>query len=101
MCCCCLLLIRIGKGSNSDEQSLASKVCRDILSGGRDISSVPEGSEPEAFWAALGGQAAYANDKHLQSLPAEPRLFQVRSPMRSFPNGQIGLCRVVQAQIIG
>lgn len=84
MCCRCYLFFRIGKGSNADEQSLASKVCRDILSGGRDISSVPEGSEPEAFWSALGGQAAYANDKHLQSLPAEPRLFQVSGVTGNF-----------------
>jgi len=66
----------LGAGSNSDEREVAQRIAKDVLGAG-SVESVNEGSEPAAFWEALGGQAAYASDKHLQTQPAEPRLFQV------------------------
>jgi hypothetical protein len=69
----------IGNGSNADERAVCERVAREVLAGDkRGVEVAVEGQEPEAFWAALtGGKGEYANEKHLQSLPAEPRLFQV------------------------
>ena len=48
------------------------------MSPGREIVKLSEGSEPEEFWAALGGKSEYASSKWLaQELPNyPPRLFQ-------------------------
>ena len=73
-----------GAGSNADEQALAAKVSKEILAEGRPIVAVNEAQEPEEFWAALGGKAPYANDKHLQADPVEPRLFQVSGVTGNF-----------------
>jgi len=42
----------------------------------RDVVLVPEGEEPEPFWAAVGGKAEYASMSVGEVPPAEPRLFQ-------------------------
>lgn len=44
---------------------------------GRSVSIVPEGSEPDEFWAALGGEAEYPKVSEGEVVPQEPRLFQV------------------------
>lgn len=44
-------------------------------SGGREIVSVAEGSEPGEFWSALGGQGEYATES-FEDASRPPRLFQ-------------------------
>lgn len=44
---------------------------------GRSASIVPEGSEPEGFWAALGGEGEYPTVAEEEVSSQEPRLFQV------------------------
>lgn len=73
-----------GQGSSEDERKLAAHVAETILANGRPIKALVEGQEPEAWWAALGGKTAYANDKHLQSAPHEPRLFFVNGNSQNF-----------------
>jgi len=50
----------------------------------RTVETVPEGSEPDAFWAALGGQGEYAEAPEDEPLPSEPRLFQCTDRFGSF-----------------
>lgn len=44
---------------------------------GRTVSTVQEGSENEAFWAALGGPGEYPKESEAETASQEPRLFQV------------------------
>lgn len=44
---------------------------------GRSASIVPEGSEPEGFWSALGGEGEYPKVSEDEVSSQEPRLFQV------------------------
>lgn len=44
---------------------------------GRTMSTVPEGSEPEGFWTALGGMGEYPEASEAEEVSQEPRLFQV------------------------
>ena len=73
-----------GQGSSEDERALAASVAKTILAEGRPIKALTEGQEPEEWWTALGGKAPYANDKHLQSLPHESRLFQINGNSANF-----------------
>ena len=56
------------------------------VSPGREVVKVPEGSEPEEFWAALGGKGEYASNNWLaQELPNyPPRLFQCSNATGKF-----------------
>lgn len=56
------------------------------VSPGRDVEKVREGSEPEEFWAALGGKTEYASNKWLaEELPSHPpRLFQCSNASGKF-----------------
>eukprot|EP01006_Ploeotia_vitrea_P014078 TRINITY_DN3738_c0_g1_i1.p1 TRINITY_DN3738_c0_g1~~TRINITY_DN3738_c0_g1_i1.p1 ORF type:complete len:837 (-),score=586.38 TRINITY_DN3738_c0_g1_i1:115-2625(-) len=63
-----------GKGANADEKEVASNIAK-VLQGNRQVVEVPEGSEPEEFWAALGGKGEYAQDKAMAAEEPEPRLF--------------------------
>ena len=56
------------------------------VSPGRDVVKVGEGSEPEDFWAALGGKGEYASNKWLaEELPSYPaRLFQCSNASGKF-----------------
>lgn len=56
------------------------------MSPGREVVKIRENSEPEEFWAALGGKAEYANNKWLaQELPNyPPRLFQCSNASGKF-----------------
>ena len=41
------------------------------------VEVVDEGSEPDAFWAQIGGKKPYAEFAEGYQTPQEPRLFQV------------------------
>merc|ERR1719375_2295927 len=47
-----------GKGANEAETATCTKIATN-LQASRALESVAEGSEPEAFWAAVGGQGEY------------------------------------------
>lgn len=64
-----------GQASNEDEQSIAAGMS-ELVSPGRDAETIQEGSEPEDFWNAIGGQGEYSKvavdfDKPI----LDPRLF--------------------------
>lgn len=64
-------------------------VCSQVLldHGGisdRRVSTVQEGSEPEAFWSALGGMAEYPKVSEGEPVTQEPRLFQVMCLLSGF-----------------
>ena len=42
-----------------------------------EVEVVDEGSEPETFWAQIGGKKPYAEFAEGYQTPQEPRLFQV------------------------
>ena len=53
----------------------------------REMSTVEEGSEPEAFWDALGGIAEYPEASEVEAVTQEPRLFQVMNDYSSRATG--------------
>lgn len=65
-----------GIGANDSERSTAQNIA-DILKGNRNTELVEEGSEPEGFWAGLGGQGDYPRTKTLANEDFEPRLFHL------------------------
>lgn len=68
----------LGSGANDTERAVAHNVVN-LLSNGRAVVALEEGSEPAEFWEALGGQAEYASSSTLQNDDFEPRLFQVNN----------------------
>ena len=50
-------------------------MCRGVV--GRTVVQLSEGSEPEVFWAALGGKAEYAKCRPGDPVPREARLFHI------------------------
>ena len=65
-----------GKGSNKAEQD-AAKAVGQKLKGERKLVEIAEGSEPEAFWTAIGGKKEYADASFFAEDAREPRLFQL------------------------
>lgn len=63
-----------GKGSNDTERQFAANIAS-ILQDEREVVTLEEGSEDEAFWAALGGKAEYPTSVTLAGGEHEPRLF--------------------------
>lgn len=64
-----------GSGCTGDEREFAKAMVKNITT--RDYTMIAETKEPAQFWEALGGKAAYANAKTLQTAQQkEPRLFQ-------------------------
>ena len=49
------------QGSCPDEREIASGVCS-FVAPGRDPVVLEEGSEPEEFWAAIGGKGEYSTE---------------------------------------
>ena len=62
------------QGSNEDERELASGMAA-VVSPDRDAETIAEGSEPDAFWDALGGKGEYSKQINLDKPILEPRLF--------------------------
>lgn len=78
-----------GTSSNSQEtefaKSLASKLGEEYLGkSGRVVTPVVENSEPDEFWAALGGKGPYASSAPGEPLPRESRLFQCSDATGTF-----------------
>lgn len=67
--------IWLGKGANEFERSVASKIAERVLDGTK-ADTIDEGSEPEAFWTAIGGKGEYSHDERLQKGDIKARLFQ-------------------------
>jgi hypothetical protein len=72
-----------GKGSNDDEKKYAGEIAN-ILKGSRSVETVAEGSEPAAFWDALGGKTEYASSSDLEAVPKDPRLFHMSNASGEF-----------------
>jgi len=65
-----------GSSSNASEQTIAKTVA-DKIKLKRSVEEVTEGSEPDAFWEALGGKGEYPTAKLLPAGSREPMLFSV------------------------
>lgn len=70
-----------GCGASASEQEVANNIANILAAdhlghGGRDVESVEEGKEPEAFWEALGGKMEYAKASLGDEVAQEPRLFR-------------------------
>lgn len=63
-----------GVGANDFEKECADNIAA-ILKYNRETVSVAEGSEPDAFWEALGGKGEYPKTKALAEAIHDPRLF--------------------------
>jgi len=80
----------VWKGSSASEvevttaQSVAVK-----LSGARATEEVAEGSEPDAFWEALGGKAEYTTAKVMPEMSREPQLFHASNETGTFKVTQL------------
>lgn len=78
-----------GNGATPDEHTVATNI-GSILAGnflgvgGRTLVQVNEGSEPEAFWAALGGRGEYASLRAGEPVPKDPRFFVGSNATGSF-----------------
>ena len=71
-----------GNAANADEiataKNIGQKLCDGYLgTGGRALSEIKEGGEPDAFWQALGGKADYPAYAPGEAPPRAPRLFEV------------------------
>ena len=80
-----------GRGSSGDERSCAEVIASSVVAPAlglapSQVEVVDEGSEPDAFWAQIGGKKPYAEFAEGYQTPQEPRLFQVRvDSMRGTP----------------
>jgi len=81
----------LGEGSSAEEAAYCEKVTSK-LAPGTALQILKEGSEPQAFWDALGGKTEYASARLLAFAPDfSPRLFCVSSVqgyvhMKEVPN---------------
>jgi villin 1/advillin len=66
-----------GKGSNAQEQKTAADIA-DTIKGNRSTTAVEEGSEPDEFWAAIGGKGEYPSSSQSDDEEVEPRLFLIQ-----------------------
>ena len=71
-----------GRGSSGDERSCAEVIASSVVAPAvglapSEVEVVDEGSEPETFWAQIGGKKPYAEFAEGYQTPQEPRLFQV------------------------
>ncbi|CAM9773741.1 unnamed protein product [Ectocarpus sp. 12 AP-2014] len=71
----------VGNGCSAEESHAAEEISKMVLDhgdvSGRTVTTVEEGSEPEAFWDALGGMGEYPKSSEAEEVSQEPRLFQV------------------------
>ncbi|XP_063598696.1 LOW QUALITY PROTEIN: gelsolin, cytoplasmic-like [Penaeus indicus] len=64
----------IGQGASEEEKAMGARVT-ELVSPGRDVQEMAEGSEDDGFWSALGGQADYQKARDLDKPLLYPRLF--------------------------
>lgn len=72
-----------GSGASEEEKKVAESVS-EVLSKGKEVESIEEGSEDDQFWSYLGGKAEYPSEKEGFICPAEPRLFRCTSSLGYF-----------------
>jgi len=65
-----------GQYANDTEKKTASSIA-EMMKCKRSVETVPEGSEPEGFWSAIGGKGEYATAKEDEDAEHEPRLFRL------------------------
>jgi hypothetical protein len=64
-----------GEGANADEKSACKSIAQVIRAGA--TTEVAEGSENDAFWAALGGKGEYPKIPEGAAQEHDPRLFRM------------------------
>lgn len=77
-----------GKFSNEDERK-AGKTVAELLKANRKLEEVNEGSEPEAFFTAIGGKTEYVTMVDVEEEPPEPRLFHCHNDLGIFQTEEI------------
>lgn len=85
----------LGNVSTPDEHTIATNIATILAgdyngSGGREVVEIPEGSEPEEFWAALGGRGDYPAVAPGNPIPKEPRFFQASNAKGYFDVEEVG-----------
>lgn len=69
-----------GRGANDSEAAVATNIANILANdfngtGGRAVTHLHEGNEPDEFWNALGGKTDYPEIREGEPAPREPRLF--------------------------
>uniref|UniRef100_A0A8C6SA64 Scinderin like a n=1 Tax=Neogobius melanostomus TaxID=47308 RepID=A0A8C6SA64_9GOBI len=67
------LVIWKGEGAADEEMESAKFLAKTL---GGSVTEVKEKSEPDSFWAALGGKTEYQTSKMLKNVVKPPRLFE-------------------------
>ncbi|CAM9791013.1 unnamed protein product, partial [Chrysoparadoxa australica] len=65
-------------------------VLKGHMGGSREMVTLAEGSEPEAFWEALGGKGDYPKASVDEDVAQEPRLFQISNATGKLAAEEIG-----------
>ena len=86
----------IGNGANQSEREATAIVADTIKVG--EVAVVDEGSEPDAFWDALGGKSDYPAVAPGASEPYEPRLFQCSNATGAFAVDEV--CNFDQSDLV-
>ena len=63
-----------GEGANDSEFETA-KTAATTMTGSRNTAEITEGSEPDEFWAAIGGKGEYPKAKFVDEGSREPMMF--------------------------
>lgn len=84
----------LGRGSNADEKSVAEGVATRLANDyldvtGRTVSVIHEDTEPEEFWAPLGGKTEYMEFPAGEDMPKDPRLFHASTATGCFKVDEI------------
>lgn len=78
-----------GNFANEHEKDAAENIAKILketfdAKGTRQLVNIAEGSEPDDFWVALGGKAAYASLARTDEPPKDARLFQASNATGKF-----------------
>jgi len=77
------LFVWQGSGANESEVETATKVA-ETLKFARAFEHIVEGSEPDAFWSAIGGKGEYPQTKVALDVEREPMLFHCSNETGTF-----------------
>ncbi len=85
----------LGTGCNNDEAAVAQNIAGILANkykgvSGRAVQVIREGSEPEDFWANLGGRTEYARTAPGQQPPRDARLFSASTATGAFKVEEVG-----------
>lgn len=83
-----------GRTSLPTERDSAEKISQSLIkeyngTGGRELVTVAEGSEPATFWELLGGKTAYPESAPGSAPPREARLFELSDSAGSFKVNEV------------